>query len=91
MADRTSAGLFGLFFQQLADDLTLASADVVHADRREYILTLARELWPQIWQYDFSEYQMGADEALIQLGLARKTPEGLQYMNREMTDWTQWE
>jgi hypothetical protein len=87
MADRTSAEIFGTLFTHLAEDLRIASADIIHADRREYILTLARDLWPKMWSYDFNEYQMDADDALVQLGLARRVGGEIQYMNQEMTTW----
>lgn len=58
MADRTSAGLFGYFFKMLARNPT---------DEHK---AMARELWPQTRGYDFANYQMDADEALITLGLA---------------------
>lgn len=69
MADRTSAGLFADIFCHLAGekDQTPHERDV----------TFARWLWEQTRKYDFSPYQMGCDEALETLGLARlidKTP-----------------
>jgi hypothetical protein len=61
MADRTSAGLFGSIFEILAEN---------GGDKdKEYAL--------KFWEikedggYDFSDYQMYCDEALVKLGLAR--------------------
>jgi hypothetical protein len=59
MADRTSARIFGLFFNHLAKNPT------------EENITLAKELTKELTNYDFSLYQMDADEALITLGLAK--------------------
>lgn len=60
MADRTSAEIFGKLFKELAKPGDL--------DRRK----LARLLWKERGNYDFSEYQMDADKALITLGFAEK-------------------
>lgn len=58
MADRTSARLFGEMFTLLAE----------YNDERAR--KMARVLWDRSGDYDFSNYQMGADDALITLGLA---------------------
>lgn len=60
MSDRTSAALFGEFFKVLAGDEPIDRA------------ALAKRIWEQSRGYDFSPYQMNADDALIKLGLARK-------------------
>lgn len=60
MADRTSAGVFGKIFELLAKNPT------------EENKAMALEIWPLQWEYDFNEYQMYADDALIKLGLAKK-------------------
>lgn len=59
MADRTSAGIYGNFFNILAKNPT---------DENKAI---AAELWEGKNEFDFSAYQMYADDALIVLGLAR--------------------
>lgn len=59
MADRTSAHLFGTIFRLLAKNPT---------DEHKLI---AREIYDLTGDYDFSNYQMDADEELITLGLAR--------------------
>lgn len=59
MADRTSAGLFGKIFELLAKNPSVENQ------------TIAKEIWPLHHDYDFSEYQMDADEDLIKLGLAK--------------------
>lgn len=59
MADRTSAEIFGRVFQLLANTPT--------ADPKE----LARELIQISREYDFSPYQMYADEACMALDIAR--------------------
>jgi len=60
VADRTSAGLFGLFFDLLAENPT------------EEHKTMAQEIWRATRAYDFSPYQMDCDDSLLTLGLARK-------------------
>jgi hypothetical protein len=60
MADRTSAGLFGMIFELLAKNPT---------DEHKEI---AKEILGKAGDYDFSNYQMDADDALIKLGLAKK-------------------
>ncbi len=60
MADRTSAGVFGTIFGLLAKNPT--------DDHK----AIAKEIWPLTGNYDFSEYQMEADDDLITLGLAKK-------------------
>jgi hypothetical protein len=59
MADRGSAALFATFFQLLAE-----SPSNEHR-------AMAHKLWPLTRSYDFSPYQMYAEEALQTLGLAR--------------------
>lgn len=58
MADRTSARLFGKFFSMLARNPSKENKK------------LANELYDDLSQYDFSLYQMGVDDSLIELGLA---------------------
>jgi hypothetical protein len=60
MADRTSAELFGMMFDIVAEELP--------EDRREAV---ALRLWKKSRMYDFSPGQMEVDEALRKLGLAR--------------------
>lgn len=60
MVDRTSAGLFGKIFELLAKNPT---------DEHKKI---AKEIFDETGNYDFSYYQMYADESLITLGLAEK-------------------
>lgn len=60
MADRTSAGLFGMFFDLLAENPT---------DEHKAI---ARKVWPERRNYDFADYQMDCAASLVALGLARK-------------------
>jgi hypothetical protein len=65
MSDRSGAYVFGRVFQHLADDPS------------ESNVKFARELWKlrRSGGYDFSDYQMCADKALVTLGLAREVPE----------------
>ena len=63
MADRTSAHLFGTIFRLLAENPT------------EEHIAIAKEIWPLAWEYDFSTYQMDADEALEKLGLSEEEEE----------------
>jgi hypothetical protein len=58
MADRTSAYVFALIFRELA--LLPEGRDI------------AKRIWGHTMKYDFSQYQMECDEALISLGLARR-------------------
>lgn len=60
MADRTSAGLFGKIFELLAKNPT------------EEHKIIAKEIFAYTRDYDFSNYQMDADDALVTLGLAVK-------------------
>jgi hypothetical protein len=60
MADRTSAEIFGTLFEYLAEE---------RSDGRTR--AFARKMWGTTGSYDFSNYQMGCDDALIKLGLAR--------------------
>lgn len=60
MADRSSAEIFGNMFILLASDPT------------EQHKKWARQLWSDSGRYDFSPYQMYADEYLEILDLARK-------------------
>lgn len=60
MADRTSARLFGKIFELLAKNPT------------EEHKAIAKEIFAETGGYDFSNYQMDADEPLIALGLAKK-------------------
>lgn len=62
MSDRTSAALFGEFFAAL-NRFRKQGVDV--SKEVEYF-------WKQKGDYDFSTYQMGADDDLVELGLAKK-------------------
>jgi hypothetical protein len=58
MADRTSASLFGMFFKVLAENPTDENKAIAERLARDYMR-----------DYDFSPYQMYADDALRTLGL----------------------
>ncbi|RJQ25725.1 hypothetical protein C4577_05005 [Candidatus Parcubacteria bacterium] len=60
MADRTSAAIFGDIFNMLASDEPI--------DKKQ----MALKVWEMSGEYDFTPYQMYCDDALIELGLARK-------------------
>ena len=62
MADRTSAALFGELFEWCAD------ADIGERARKK----LAAQLWSMSRGYDFDDCQMDCDDALVELGLARR-------------------
>jgi hypothetical protein len=62
MADRQSAALFGQIFEHCAE--------FPSDPNKEF----ARKMWEQIGDFDFDYYQLGCDEALIKLGLARASP-----------------
>lgn len=60
MADRTSAEVFGIIFELLAENPT---------DEHKAI---AKRIYKYTRNYDFNDYQMDVDESLIKLGLAIK-------------------
>jgi hypothetical protein len=60
---RRAAGIFGVFFKILARNPTEECREVAAA------------LWPQRFQYGFEDRQMGADGALVRLGLAEEYEE----------------
>jgi len=60
MSDGTAALLFGNLFKKFASNPT--------EEHRKW----AHDLWPRISDFDFSSYQMNADDALAVLGLARR-------------------
>lgn len=66
MADRTSAELFGYIFDMLAEECERNKERAVR-------------FWQKAREYDFSWYQMDCDAALLKLGLARNSDEGLRY------------
>jgi hypothetical protein len=65
MADRTSAEIFAAIFEVLATELPEGEKRTQLADR----------FWAMSRNYDFSDYQMGCDDALIALGLAHRGPD----------------
>lgn len=67
MSDRTSAEIFAIIFEELAKNPT------------EEHKAIARKIWPKRTQYDFSDYQMYCDEALVKLGLAAKVDDSVSY------------
>lgn len=60
MADRTSAKIFGEVFKYLAGQEPSKGRD-----------DFAAKMWDMSQEHDFSNYQMGCDKALIELGLAK--------------------
>lgn len=62
MSDRTSAEIFAMIFEHLAED----------PDERNQ--NLAKWLWEHAEDYDFNWYQMDCDDALIDLCLAERLP-----------------
>ena len=60
MSARSSAAIFGDIFQHLAESPTDANKE------------FARWLWSKTAGYDFADYQLEADDALMALGLARR-------------------
>jgi hypothetical protein len=67
MADRTSAEIFATMFEMLAKNPT---------DEHKQ---MAKKLWRKRNHYDFSDYQMGCDDALIVLDLAKRDGEEIEY------------
>jgi hypothetical protein len=70
MSDRTSAGLFGRIFETLHALTQRNGLSPIIAKE------LALDFWALTEDYDFSWYQMGCDEALFALGLARRVGVG---------------
>lgn len=64
MSDRTSARLFCIIFTMLSNNPT--------EEHKE----MANEIWSKRLSYDFSDCQIGCDEALVKLGLAYKDDDG---------------
>lgn len=60
MSDRSSAEIFGMVFEYLAE---------IPDERAK---KMAKKMLEASANYDFSAYQMYCDEALIKLGLAKK-------------------
>ena len=61
MSDRTSAEIFGEVFAYLAK-----------GPIDERAKKFAAKMWKDQWNYDFDPRQMGCDDELIALGLAKK-------------------
>lgn len=59
MSDRTSAGIFADIFVYLAEQPQTIERD-----------SFVTRMWNASCEYDFSPRQMGADQQLIELGLA---------------------
>lgn len=76
MADRTSAALFGSIFEMLAE----------RGDERDKEYALKFWEMKEDGGYDFSDYQMECDEALIKLGLAR-TVDDNEYPGETKTEY----
>lgn len=70
MANRSAAAIFSVAFEACA-------AEVEREDEPNEILLLttadriARKLWQETKDYDFTDDQMGCDKALLKLGLAK--------------------
>lgn len=73
MADRTSAALFASVFDLLAEMRPPATES-------------AMKLWEKSQHYDFHPYQMYCDDALVTLGLARRTDESIVYYGEDGFD-----
>lgn len=61
MSDRSSAALFAEVFKYLAEQPQTKERD-----------EFAEKMWDLTGNYDFSPYQIGEDDALIKLGLAKQ-------------------
>ena len=59
MSDRSSAEIFGELFRMFAENMTDESKAFAH------------KVWAMTFEYDFSFVQMGCDEELVLLGLAK--------------------
>ena len=64
MSDRTSAAIFTEMFTILDESLATAPGRIV--------VELARRVWEISWDYDFAFEQLGCEDALVRLGLARR-------------------
>jgi hypothetical protein len=67
MSDRSGAELFAMIFKMLAEEPT-----------KEH-KAFARKIWARRGGFDFDDYQMYCDEALIKLGLAVKIDDEIKY------------
>jgi hypothetical protein len=72
MSDRTSPQIFGPIFE----DINL----YVGGEDRLY---LAKKYWKLSHDFDFHSSDLGVDDALIDLGLARKVGHDVYYANRD--------
>lgn len=84
MADRTSAGAFGNIFDILAKNLDALPINV-RADR----IALAKEIWTEHNNYDFTDDQMDVDDSLLALELVEscKICKGIIYSKQDRRDY----
>jgi len=86
MADRNSCEAFAFFFKELAHEVDSDKNNVLTAHALE---GLALRAWRKSSEFDFADYQLDCDDALIILGVARKTDAGVEY--RSKTNLSEWE
>ena len=77
MSDRSSCEIFGEVFGFLAEEPT------------EEVKRCARRIYDRTWKYDFIQDEMGADAALIKLGLAKRgsKEDGVLYLSQDGKTW----
>jgi hypothetical protein len=68
MSDTTAAMAFGAIFEALAD--TFPSDPVDNGCSEHPAVKVAKVVWSEARQFDFSWMDMECDEALVKLGLA---------------------
>lgn len=66
MANRSAAAIFSVAFEACAAELSPTGALVNDA-----VKSIAKKLWEAQNGYDFTEDQMGCDDALVTLGFAK--------------------
>lgn len=76
MSDHTSAAYFRDRFTRLARSTWLDHE-------------LVRLTWADTFQYDFAPEQMGCDRALVTLGLAKRTEQGVVYRDVTGKGWSE--
>jgi len=94
MSDSSSPQIYATVFivlsKRVLDEDRVATGNCSPAEvgASESVKAIAREIWPSMWEFDFSHMDMGCDEALIKLGLATFDDNGsVLYRTRDLEDW----
>lgn len=76
MSDRTAASIFKQIFTRLARSTYLDHE-------------LVKLTWADTFQYDFCAEDMGCDQQLVTLGLAKRTSSGVVYRTADGKGWSE--